>query len=49
MILFNFICIDIIGIKTIIIIIIFIYLFIYCYFKHQPNRDSEKEEIGGVA
>ncbi len=23
------------------------YYYYYYYFKHQPNRDSEKEEIGG--
>ncbi len=39
------IIIDII-IGTIIDIIIFIIL---NYFKHQPNSDSEKEEIGGLA
>ncbi len=33
----------------IIIIVIIIIIFFFIVFKHQPNRDSEKEEIGGLA
>ena len=35
--------------RLLLLLLLLFFYYYYYYFKHQPNRDSEKEEIGGLA